>query len=103
MHPSHPHPPQPSQNKPHPLTWSASSTLNLKAVKPYNHNTSHFDFELSGKSSGVVLYPVMSLIDVVMSDGTLGALVDKKGKLVMHMHTPISRPEDEGEIVLLIK
>jgi hypothetical protein len=45
----------------------------------------------------------MSLIDVVTSDGAPGALVDKKGKLVMHMHMPISCPEDEGEIILLIK
>jgi hypothetical protein len=44
----------------------------------------------------------MSLVVVRTSEGAPRALVDKEGKLVMRTHTPISRPEHEGEIVLLI-
>jgi hypothetical protein len=77
--------------------------LKLKAVEPYSNNTSRFDFELPGDSSGVSLSPITSLVTVRTSEGVPGALVDKKGKLVMHIHMLISRPEHECEIVLLIK
>jgi len=77
--------------------------LKLKAVEPYNHNTSRFVFELPGDGSGAALSPVTSLVVVRASEGTPGAPVDKKGKLAMRAYTPISRPEHEGEVVLLIK
>lgn len=77
--------------------------LKLKAVEPYNHNTSRFVFELPGDGSGAALSPVTSLVIVRASEGTPGAPVDKKGKLAMRAYTPISRPEHEGEVVLLIK
>lgn len=77
--------------------------LKLKAVEPYNHNTSRFVFELPGDGSGAVLSPVTSLVVVRASEGAPGAPVDKKGKLAMRAYTPISRPEHEGEVVLLIK
>ena len=77
--------------------------LKLKAVEPYNHNTSRFIFELPGDGSGAALSPVTSLIAVRASEGAPGAPVDKKGKLAVRAYTPISRPEHEGEIVLLIK
>lgn len=77
--------------------------LKLKAVEPYNHNSSRFVFELPGDGSGAALSPVTSLVVVRASEGAPGAPVDKKGNLAVRAYTPISRPEHEGEIVLLIK
>ena len=74
--------------------------LKLKAVEPYNHNTSRFIFELPG---GAAHSPVTSLVVVRASEGAQGAPVDKKGNLAVRAYTPISRPEHEGEVVLLIK
>lgn len=75
--------------------------LKLKAVEPYNHNTSRFVFELP--DGGAALSPITSLVVVRASDGADGAPVDKKGNPVIRAYTPISRPEHEGELVLLIK
>jgi hypothetical protein len=47
--------------------------------------------------------PVTLLVAVCTSEDAPGALVDRKGKLVMHTHMPISHLEHEGEIMLLIK
>ncbi len=74
--------------------------LKLKAVEPYNHNTSRFIFELPG---GAAHSPVTSLVVVRGSEGAQGAPVDKKGNMAVRAYTPISRPEHEGEVVLLIK
>ncbi|KAI9459674.1 hypothetical protein BJY52DRAFT_1186290 [Lactarius psammicola] len=75
--------------------------LKLKAVEPYNHNTSRFVFELP--DGGAALSPVTSLVVVRASEGADGAPLDKKGNPVIRPYTPISRPEHEGELVLLIK
>jgi cytochrome-b5 reductase len=75
--------------------------LKLKAIEPYNHNTSRFVFELP--DGGAVLSPVASLVVVRASEGADGVPLDKKGNPVIRPYTPISRPEHEGELVLLIK
>jgi len=75
--------------------------LKLKAVEPYNHNTSRFIFELP--DGGPALSPVASLVVVRASEGADGVPLDKKGNPVVRPYTPISRPEHEGELVLLIK
>ena len=75
--------------------------LKLKAVEPYNHNTSRFVFELP--DGGAALSPVASLVVVRASEGADGAPLDKKGNPAIRPYTPISPPEHEGELVLLIK
>jgi len=77
--------------------------LKLKAIEPYNHNTSCFVFELPGGPNAAALSPITSLVVVRASEGASGAPLDKKGNLAVRPYTPISRPEHEGEIVLLIK
>ena len=77
----------------------------LKSIEPYNHNTSRFTFELP--DGGAALLPITSLVIVRASEGssTTGQHepVDKKGNLAMRAYTPISSPDQEGELVLLIK
>jgi cytochrome-b5 reductase len=75
--------------------------LKLKAVEPYNHNTARFIFELPDGEAA--LSPITSLVVVRASEGVAGAPVDKKGNLAVRAYTPISSPEQEGELVLLIK
>jgi cytochrome-b5 reductase len=75
--------------------------LKLKAVEPYNHNTARFVFELPDGEAA--LSPITSLVVVRASEGVSGAPVDKKGNLAIRAYTPISSPEQEGELVLLIK
>ncbi|KAI0246415.1 cytochrome-b5 reductase [Lactifluus subvellereus] len=75
--------------------------LKLKAVEPYNHNTARFVFELP--DGGAALSPITSLVVVRASEGVAGAPLDKKGNLAVRAYTPISSPEQEGELVLLIK
>jgi cytochrome-b5 reductase len=75
--------------------------LKLKAVVPYNHNTARFIFELP--NGGAALSPVTSLVVVRASEGAAAPPVDKKGNLAVRAYTPISSPEHEGELVLLIK
>ncbi|KAI0299934.1 hypothetical protein BC826DRAFT_1102572 [Russula brevipes] len=76
--------------------------LKLKAVKPYNHNTARFTFELPG-GDGAAHSPITSLVVVRASEGAAGAPVDKKGNPAIRAYTPISSPDHEGELVLLIK
>jgi cytochrome-b5 reductase len=75
--------------------------LKLKAVLPYNHNTSRFIFELPNGEAA--LSPITSLVVVRASEGAPGAPVDKKGNLALRAYTPISSPDQQGELVLLIK
>ena len=77
--------------------------LKLKAIEPHNHNTSRFVLELPGGPDAAALSPITSLVVVRASEGAAGAPLDKKGNLAVRPYTPISRPEHEGEIVLLIK
>jgi cytochrome-b5 reductase len=95
----------PSTKKPKPTKSAIDPErfldLKLKAIEPYNHNTSRFIFELP--EGGAALSPVTSLVVVRASEGADGAPLDKKGNPVIRPYTPISRPEHEGELVLLIK
>jgi cytochrome-b5 reductase len=75
--------------------------LKLKSIEPYNHNTSRFVFELP--DGGAALSPITSLVVVRASEGSEHAPVDKKGNLAIRAYTPISSPDQEGELVLLIK
>jgi cytochrome-b5 reductase len=75
--------------------------LKLKSIEPYNHNTSRFTFELP--NGDAALSPITSLVIVSASEGSQNAPVDKKGNLAMRAYTPISSPDQEGELVLLIK
>jgi cytochrome-b5 reductase len=76
--------------------------LKLKSIEPYNHNTSCFTFELP--NGGAALSPITSLVVVRASEGSSSqhAPVDK-GNLAVHAYTPISDPDQEGELMLLIK
>jgi cytochrome-b5 reductase len=79
--------------------------LKLKSIEPYNHNTSRFTFELP--NGGAALSPITSLVVVRASEGgsssSQHAPVDKKGNLAVRAYTPISDPDQEGELVSLIK
>lgn len=79
--------------------------LKLKSVEPYNHNTSRFTFELP--NGGAALSPITSLVVVRASEGSQqqqhAPPVDKKGNPAVRAYTPISDPDREGELVLLIK
>ncbi|KAJ8084823.1 hypothetical protein AAF712_011652 [Marasmius tenuissimus] len=71
----------------------------LKKVVPYNHNTSEFIFELPNNEAS--LLPVASCLVVKSSDPE--ALKDAKGKPIIRPYTPISSPDQPGELTLLIK
>jgi cytochrome-b5 reductase len=94
--------PKPKQQEKSALDPERFLDLKLKSVEPYNHNTSRFTFELP--DGGAALSPITSLIIVRASEGSQHAApVDKKGNLAMRAYTPISNPDQEGELVLLIK
>ncbi|KAN0129985.1 ferredoxin reductase-like protein [Lactarius tabidus] len=80
---------------------AASFSTTSTAIEPYNHNTSRFVFELP--DGGAALSPVTSLVVVRASEGADDVPLDKKGNPVVRPYTPISQPEHEGELVLLIK
>ncbi|CAD6921565.1 unnamed protein product [Tilletia controversa] len=70
----------------------------LKEVKPYNHDSSTFVFELPGdKSSG--LTTCSAVVVKAAGDG----LKDDKGKPVIRPYTPITSPETSGHIDFLVK
>jgi len=92
--------PKPKQEK-SALDPESFLDLKLKSIEPYNHNTSRFTFELP--NGGAALSPITSLVIVRASEGSQHAPVDKKGNLAMRAYTPISSPDQEGELVLLIK
>ena len=75
--------------------------LKLQSVEPYNHNTSCFTFELP--DGGAALSPITSLVVVCASEGSQHAPVGNKGNLAVRAYTPISSPDQEGKLVLLIK
>ena len=95
---------KPKQEKKSALDPERFLDLKLKSIEPYNHNTSRFTFELP--NGGAALSPITSLVVVRASEGEgahADAPVDKKGNLAMRAYTPISSPDHEGELVLLIK
>lgn len=91
----------PKQEKKSALDPGRFLDLKLKSIEPYNHNTSRFTFELP--NGDAALSPITSLVIVSASEGSQNAPVDKKGNLAMRAYTPISSPDQEGELVLLIK
>jgi len=73
----------------------------LKKVEPYNHNTAKYTFALpDGEAS---LLPVASCVVVKSAPDSPHALTDDKGKPVIRPYTPISPPDQEGELTFLIK
>jgi cytochrome-b5 reductase len=92
----------PSTKKPKPTKSALDPERFLdQAVELYNHNTSRFIFKLPEGSAA--LSPVTSLVVVRASEGADVAPLDKKGNPVIHPYIPISRPEHEGESVLIKK
>jgi len=71
----------------------------LKKIVPYNHNTSTFIFELPNNEAS--LLPVASCLVVRSSDPE--TLKDVKGKPIIRPYTPISPPDEKGELALLVK
>ncbi|KXN85698.1 NADH-cytochrome b5 reductase 2 [Leucoagaricus sp. SymC.cos] len=71
----------------------------LKKIKPYNHNTSEFVFELPKDEAS--LLPVTSFVYIKASDSK--PFLNGNGKPVVRPYTPISAPDQLGEITFLIK
>ncbi|KAF8600913.1 cytochrome-b5 reductase [Ceratobasidium sp. AG-I] len=76
-------------------------TFAVKKVEPYNHNTAKFTLELP--KGEATLLPVSGLVYVKASQSDPNAPKDKKGNPVGRPYTPISDPEQEGEVTFLIK
>ncbi|KAJ1302652.1 hypothetical protein OPQ81_002969 [Rhizoctonia solani] len=75
--------------------------FSVKKVEPYNHNTAKFTLELPPGEA--TLLPVAGLVYVKASESDPNAPRDKKGSTIGRPYTPISDPEKEGEVTLLIK
>ncbi|KIK71683.1 hypothetical protein GYMLUDRAFT_33836 [Collybiopsis luxurians FD-317 M1] len=82
-----------------PLDPENFKDFKLKKIIPYNHNTSKFIFELPNNEAS--LLPVASCLIVKSSDPE--ALKDAKGKPIIRPYTPISPPDQPGELTLLVK
>lgn len=62
-------------------------------MKPYNHNTSTFVFELpEGLESGLTVASATLLKPVVEGKG-----LDAKGKPAIRPYTPVSAPNEKGQ------
>ena len=102
-------PTKPNQEKKSALDPERFLDLKLKSIEPYNHNTSRFTFELPGGTGAAAHSPITSLVVVrASSEGRNNSQhhappLDKKGNLAVRAYTPISSPDHEGELVLLIK
>ncbi|GAA5842170.1 hypothetical protein JCM9279_002804 [Rhodotorula babjevae] len=71
----------------------------LSEVIPYNHNTSRFVFDLpDGTSSGLTVASAL-----VCKASKEGECVNDKGKPVIRPYTPVTAPDVEGKLELLIK
>ncbi|RXW18572.1 hypothetical protein EST38_g7283 [Candolleomyces aberdarensis] len=88
----------PKQEK-SPLDPEQWKDFKLKKIRPYNHNTSEFVFELPNNEASLI--PVASCLIVKSSDPEV--LKDAKGKPIIRPYTPISGPDHKGELVLLVK
>ncbi|MBW0503326.1 hypothetical protein O181_043041 [Austropuccinia psidii MF-1] len=74
----------------------------LKEVIPYNHNSSTFVFELpKGASSGLVVTSAL-MTKSAFSEGNL-ACSDDKGKPVIRPYTPVTPPNQQDTLHLLVK
>ncbi|GAA5991799.1 hypothetical protein JCM10908_001146, partial [Rhodotorula pacifica] len=73
--------------------------LTLTEVKPYNDNTSRFVFDLpEGTSSGLTVASAL-----VVKAAKEGECLNDKGKPVIRPYTPVTAPDLEGKLELLIK
>ncbi|PKI84543.1 cytochrome-b5 reductase [Malassezia vespertilionis] len=80
------------------LSSSAFNALKLLEVKPYNHDSSIYVFELpDNKRSGVFV------ASAILVRGAEDEPKDGKGNPVFRPYTPISAPETKGIMELLIK
>ncbi|PWZ03696.1 NADH-cytochrome b5 reductase 2 [Testicularia cyperi] len=70
----------------------------LKEVKPYNHDTATYVFELPNGQK-----PGMNVASAVLFKAAGDALKDDKGKDVIKPYTPVTSPEVAGHIDFLIK
>lgn len=75
----------------------------LSKVEPYNHNSKvyHFSFGEGGEekvSGGSVAHCLL-----VRTPEGPGEILDDKGKPVIRPYTPVSPPDQKGEVTLLIK
>ncbi|KAI0776348.1 ferredoxin reductase-like C-terminal NADP-linked domain-containing protein [Trametes elegans] len=73
----------------------------LKKVEPYNYNTAKYIFELPADTAS--LMPIASCVVVKSAADAAKPLVDDKGKPVIRPYTPISPPDQAGELTFLIK
>jgi cytochrome-b5 reductase len=75
------------------------SNFKLEKITPYNYNTSSFTFALpEGTSSGLTVASAL-----VVKSATEGQALDKKGKPAIKPYTPVTAPDVEGKLELLIK
>lgn len=80
------------------LSGEEFRALKLKEVRPYNHDSSFYVFELpDNKKSG--MFTASALVIRGAGDEPKG----KDGKPVIRPYTPVNDPSDKGELVLLIK
>ena len=80
--------------------WQA---FTLNKIEPYNHNTKiyHFDFPADSKDK-VTGIQVAGALLVKSPDGE-AEIKDEKGKPVVRPYTPISPPNQAGNLTLMIK
>ena len=65
----------------------------LKEIKPYNHNTARYIFELpEGVDSGLTVASALLIKPAVEGQG-----LDKKGKPAVRPYTPVSQPSEKGQ------
>lgn len=70
----------------------------LKEVKPYNHDSATYVFELPDNAvSG------MRVASAVVVKGAGDGITDKEGKQVIRPYTPVTEPDTPGHIDFLIK
>ncbi|KAH8099858.1 ferredoxin reductase-like C-terminal NADP-linked domain-containing protein [Cristinia sonorae] len=73
----------------------------LKRIEPYNHNTAKYVFEIPNNDAS--LLPVASCVVVKSAPDAANPSLTDKGKPVIRPYTPISPPDQEGELTFLIK
>ncbi|KAN0060931.1 NADH-cytochrome b5 reductase [Thecaphora frezii] len=80
------------------LNKDAFTEFTLKEIKPYNHDSATYIFELpDGKKPG------MSVASAVVFKAVGDGLKDENGKDVIRPYTPVSSPDTAGHIDFLIK
>ncbi|TKA52067.1 hypothetical protein B0A53_04727 [Rhodotorula sp. CCFEE 5036] len=90
---------QPKSSSTPALSPDEFRNLTLAKVEPYNHNTSRFVFDLpDGTSSGLTVASAL-----VVKAAKEGECLNDKGKPVIRPYTPVTKPDLEGKLELLIK